>query len=187
MPLASPPPPVTATTPWSPLPDQIGSPSVNSCPIWTGQVAKSIYSPRRTRRLPDNCRRRTCAPLKLTAKLIVPYFTFISHRHTKSAPLKSILAADDRFCHLTHRNRARIDWGEANLVGRVFQGSGDHGGGGRERGRGGGKNGTNSYADFFSLSQFACLWSIPHRIPIQTAKWKVHASDWNVHVVTQFC
>ncbi len=45
-------------------PYEIGSPSVSSCPIGTGQVAKPIYSPQRTRRSPDKRRRRTGAPSK---------------------------------------------------------------------------------------------------------------------------
>ena len=53
------------------------------------------------------------------------------------------------------------------------------------------KNATNSYADFFSLSQFACLGPSPQNSypnsEVKSACEKVHASDWNVHVVTQFC
>ena len=73
-------------------PHEIGSPSVNSCPIGTGQVAKPIYSPRRTRRSPDKRRRRTSAPLKQTLQRLVPWFLFYRRPNTKSGPLKSILA-----------------------------------------------------------------------------------------------
>jgi hypothetical protein len=49
-------------------PYQIASPKVNSCPIRTGQVAKSIYRPWRTRLSPANRRRRVAAPSKSTTE-----------------------------------------------------------------------------------------------------------------------
>ncbi len=61
-------------------------------PDFDGSSGKIYLQPQANARAPDKRRRRTCPRSKSIAKLIVPYFTFISHPHTKSGPLKSILA-----------------------------------------------------------------------------------------------